>query len=299
MFHRLGGYSSEACEQKVDLYELVAADGSEWINLVFNMYHPRRSTKPPEGMTLMPWDGFTEIQRTTLKFCCFGSHFFVNDFPNGLPDVIEKDQRLNSLFAGGLGTRMADTVREKMRTREGKWNNPFLETSSGLISISDRRQLETQSTSIYSTTSEAVSVRDEPQAENMDQVMHVTLLDQIGKHLQFLGYEIMDQEKGFFANHISKPRFHVLPYFDGLLFSCTFTMGENARANQFAYLNLINGGNRHAAVSRFYANDDNSLVHECFFLGEYNRVQFARFFEMWERDYQQLRQLPESAVIFS
>ena len=304
LFHRLGSYSSDVCGQKVDLYELVAEDGSEWINLVFNMYHPRRSTKPPEGITLMPWDSFTAVQSVTLKLCCHGSSFFVNDFPRGLPDVIEKDQRLNSLFAGGLGTRMADQVREKMRSHTGKWNNkkwenPFLEASDGLISISERDQLETRNTSVYSTVSEAAAVSGEILAKNREQVMHATLPDQIGKHLQFFGYEIADQEAGFIANHISKPRFRVFPYLDGLLFSCTFTTGENAAANQLAYLNLLNGGNREATVSRFYAGGDNSLVHECYLSGEYDRVQFARFFEMWERDYQQLRQLPEAAIIFS
>lgn len=254
-------------------------------------------------MTLAPWDGFTDIQRITLKFCCSGSNFFVNDFPHGLPDVIEKDQRMNSLYAG-LGTRVAATVREKMRSQtgelnDGKWKNPFLEVSDGLISILERNQLETQNTGADSATSGAVALSGEMLTENRGQVMSMTLLDQIGKHLQFFGYEIVDQEEGFIANHISKPRFRVFPYLNGLLFSCTFTTGESAAANQLAYLNLLNGGNREATVSRFYANGDNSLVHECYFSNEYDRVQFARFFEMWERDYQQLSQLPESATIFS
>lgn len=209
---------------------------------------------------------------------------------------------MNSLYAG-LGTRVAATVREKMRSQtgelnDGKWKNPFLEVSDGLISISERNQLETRNTGVHSAA-KAAAVGSEILSESRDQVMHATLLDQIGKHLQFLGYEIIDQEKGFFANHTSRPWFNVLPYFDGLLFSCKFEMGENAKTNQLSYLNLLNGGNRNAAVSRFYTSDDNSLVHECFFLGEYDRVQFGRFFELWERDYQQLRQLPESAVVFS
>ena len=266
-------------------------------------YYSRRSTKSPAGMTLASWDSIVGIQRAILKFCCSGSNFFVNDFPNGLPDVIEKDQRLNDLYAGS-GTKVAAIVREKMRSQtsklnNGKWKNPFLEVSDGLISISERNQLETRSAGTYSAASEAAAASGEILSENGKQVMHATLLDQIGKHLQFLGYEIVDQEEGFIANHISKPRFRVLPYLSGLLFSCTFTMGENAQANRFAYLNFLNGGNRNAAVSRFYANSDNSLVHECFFLGEYDRVQFARFFEMWEKDYQQLSQLPEAAVVFS
>ena len=266
-------------------------------------YYSRRSTKSPAGMTLASWDSIVGIQRAILKFCCSGSNFFVNDFPNGLPDVIEKDQRLNDLYAGS-GTKVAAIVREKMRSQtsklnNGKWKNPFLEVSDGLISISERNQLETRSAGTYSAASEAAAASGEILSENGKQVMHATLLDQIGKHLQFLGYEIVDQEEGFIANHISKPRFRVLPYLSGLLFSCTFTMGENAQANRFAYLNFLNGGNHNAAVSRFYANSDDSLVHECFFLGEYDRVQFGRFFELWERDYQQLRQLPESAVVFS
>lgn len=47
MFHRLGSIES------IDVYELVALDGSRWDVLYFSIYHPRKSRKVPAGYTLV------------------------------------------------------------------------------------------------------------------------------------------------------------------------------------------------------------------------------------------------------
>lgn len=47
LFHRLGSIES------IDVYELVALDGSLWDILYFSMYHPRKSRKVPAGYTLV------------------------------------------------------------------------------------------------------------------------------------------------------------------------------------------------------------------------------------------------------
>ena len=57
LYHRLGSFDTPLYTRKIDAYELVAADASEWLTLYFDMYHLRRSTKAPSGTQILSWKG--------------------------------------------------------------------------------------------------------------------------------------------------------------------------------------------------------------------------------------------------
>ena len=49
-YHRLGSINmTKQINQTVDIFEVVAIDGSQWATLYFCMCFPRRSMKYPEG----------------------------------------------------------------------------------------------------------------------------------------------------------------------------------------------------------------------------------------------------------
>lgn len=119
-YHRLGSLSSPPSNNPIDEYELVAGDASEWRNLFFDCYYPRRSIKVPDGLTRTPWNSLNDTLKVLFKLPCGGANIKINNFPIGLPDVIQSSKQLNS-FSPGLGAEMANRIRSKLREYEGKW----------------------------------------------------------------------------------------------------------------------------------------------------------------------------------
>ena len=89
-WHCLGSAQSSIYPYPIDVYELVAADATEWRKLYFGMYHRRRSQKVPEGLSLTPWKmknstpKASELLHTLLKAGQNGRNQFVENFPVGL-----------------------------------------------------------------------------------------------------------------------------------------------------------------------------------------------------------------------
>ena len=83
MFHRVGRSESEVAANALDIYEVVAADGTQWGTLFFDMYHPRPSTVAPPDFTLRPPGPSLS---PTAEFG-YGTNQKVEDFPFGLPAV--------------------------------------------------------------------------------------------------------------------------------------------------------------------------------------------------------------------
>src|SRR4030042_2202380 len=73
MFHRIGSLKSSVTASLVDRYELVAMDASEWHDLYFCPYFPRRSKKVPHGLSLSPWGSLDDSIRLLSKFPCMGT----------------------------------------------------------------------------------------------------------------------------------------------------------------------------------------------------------------------------------
>jgi len=85
IFHRLGSISQQGFKHAIDAYEIVSLDMKRYEVLFFDMYHPRRSTKAPEGFIL------GEYNKMFGKFAIgMGSNDFDAEFPNGLEKLMEK-----------------------------------------------------------------------------------------------------------------------------------------------------------------------------------------------------------------
>lgn len=119
-YHRLGSLSSPPSNNPIDEYELVASDASEWRKLFFDCYYPRRSMKVPDGLTRIPWNSLNDTLKVLFKLPCGGANIKIDNFPMGLPDVIQASKQLNS-FSPGLGAEMANRIRSKLREYQGKW----------------------------------------------------------------------------------------------------------------------------------------------------------------------------------
>ena len=122
-YHRLGTVKSSVSQNNIDQYELVALDASEWNILYFSPYFPRRSVKTPEGMSLVPWRSMDKMSKIMVKIDNVGSHFYVENFPNSLPDVIEESDQLNSITPG-IGKAMAKKIQNMLNNQNGNWRRP-------------------------------------------------------------------------------------------------------------------------------------------------------------------------------
>lgn len=124
-YHRLGHISSPPSSNPIDHYELVAADASEWCNLFFDCYYPRRSTKTPNGFTLLSWNSLDDQLKMMAKLPVGGVNIKINNFPYGLPDAIEVNKILNDIYPD-LGSAVAKKIRIKMNEYKGKWERSKL-----------------------------------------------------------------------------------------------------------------------------------------------------------------------------
>ena len=92
-FHRIGSTISNVTNNPIDIFELVCQDGTQWNNLHFDYYHPRRSNLTPHGYTLIP---FNKQLNMDLPFA-YGVTSFVSNFPYDLPKALDN-------FYGSSGT---------------------------------------------------------------------------------------------------------------------------------------------------------------------------------------------------
>lgn len=86
-FHRLFGTDSPVSEHRVDVYETVCIDATQWKNLHLDMYHPRRSNIAPLGYSLAPYN---PDRGADLPFPFgFGIDRPIENFPYGVVDLME------------------------------------------------------------------------------------------------------------------------------------------------------------------------------------------------------------------
>lgn len=122
-WHRLGNCDCPFQALKLDAYELVAMDGSAWHTLYFSMYHPSRSTRAPEGLSLASWKRSSQEERIFMTHKGCGSTYFVENFPYGLPAVVTEDEGLNSI-GPGFGAVAARILAKTLEENKGKFNRP-------------------------------------------------------------------------------------------------------------------------------------------------------------------------------
>ncbi len=111
-------------------------------------------------------------------------------------------------------------------------------------------------------------------------------LDQVARHLEFLGYEVSLEEEGrLVARHNAKPNMVARDFKGGCLLTSFFGADRAASHNRQGYLETINSLNSPATVTRFYADSDNDFATEAFYNYPYDRAAFGRFMELWDQDF--------------
>lgn len=113
-------------------------------------------------------------------------------------------------------------------------------------------------------------------------------MNQFATHLRFVGYDVRVEDEVLIANHPSKPTVLVLVYSNGAILRSFFTHNSEASRNPLGFLELINGLNQKALVTRYYADKDSDLAYESFYASEYSQTNFARFLELWDIDFQSM-----------
>ncbi|HWP03413.1 MAG TPA: hypothetical protein VNL96_08155, partial [Gemmatimonadaceae bacterium] len=109
-------------------------------------------------------------------------------------------------------------------------------------------------------------------------------MEQMSRHVEFLGYEVTRDDKLVKARHTRKYNLIMKPLAGGVLFTCIFSGSENAHGDRAGYLELVNALNNRAGVARFYADKDSDLFVEAWHPDHYERGEFGEFMESWDRD---------------
>lgn len=111
-------------------------------------------------------------------------------------------------------------------------------------------------------------------------------LDQVRRHLEFLGYETTDEGEGrIAARHATKPNLVARDFHGGCLLSAYFKAAQPAFQNRAGYLDAINSVNSPATIARFYADSDGDLAMEAFYSFPYDRNAFGQFMTLWDQDF--------------
>ena len=121
-------------------------------------------------------------------------------------------------------------------------------------------------------------------------------LESVLGHLEFLGYEIIRDEKLSKARHPVKYNLLIKDYNGMLLFTSIIGASQNAKMSRPGYLEFLNSLNRSSAVTRVYADQDADLIFEATFPQLYDRVAFAKFIDLWHQDTAQLSQRADEAA---
>lgn len=121
--------------------------------------------------------------------------------------------------------------------------------------------------------------------------MNTPTLDQMKTHLEFLGYQISQDEKRIMAHHNTKCDFTIRPLQGGFIFTAIFTGNQNAKGDKASFLDFINSLNNEAVLARFSADKDSDFFIEAWHPPSYERVAFAAFLDVLDQDFQRFLKL--------
>jgi len=92
-FHRVCSVKSDVTLELIDMYEIVALDASHWDVLFLDIYHPRRSNAPPDGLTLIPYN-----RQLGDVMLAYGVDTQLKNFPYDIPDILESKNYIPSFI---------------------------------------------------------------------------------------------------------------------------------------------------------------------------------------------------------
>ncbi len=129
-------------------------------------------------------------------------------------------------------------------------------------------------------------------------------IEQIKKHLEFLGYTIkqLDEtnpdENAVLADHPIKPNIFFRQYSGGALAVYSFKTGQAAKDQRSEFLDFINSVNAKTTVARCFANSEGSFVFEAWYSGDYDKKMFGLFMDYLDRDTDKWRQAETGQKFF-
>lgn len=112
-------------------------------------------------------------------------------------------------------------------------------------------------------------------------------------HLEFYGYRVEEEEGYILAYHSRRPSLLVRLVDDrGVLVSIVYGFAEDlGRPEMLEYLNELNRG---LVFLKAYVDEDNNLVMEYFFEGEYDRTRFSILIDNVQGDFDLLMSHPQT-----
>jgi hypothetical protein len=116
-------------------------------------------------------------------------------------------------------------------------------------------------------------------------------------HLEFNGYTVEEVGDQLFGRHPRKPNLSIKPIDErGVLVSVFYSFQEGLR--RYEILEYLNDLNSQFIFMKAFIDEDNDLIMETFFEGEYDRVNFSIVLENIEHDMKilYLHDLTESYV---
>ena len=107
----------------------------------------------------------------------------------------------------------------------------------------------------------------------------------IKNHVEFLGYEVMDNTEDSIICHRSG--------YSGILIRWTdtyisligkYNINQLAKNNTTDFLLYVNRLNCQSSISTFYLDEDDQFYFAAIYTGSYNKKLFAEYLEQWEND---------------
>jgi hypothetical protein len=137
-----------------------------------------------------------------------------------------------------------------------------------------------------------------PAAASPDPTAPEDALALIAAHLQYLGYEVRLDPKGWSdAQHPHRYRFDLRSWPLGVRLHCTVGIGAAIGNSRAAWLDFLNTANGHGHIAQFSLSEDSMGRHvvriRAFVSGAYSRPAFALAMDMWHADLDLVRQKPE------
>jgi hypothetical protein len=108
-------------------------------------------------------------------------------------------------------------------------------------------------------------------------------------HLEFMGYEVTQNEKRMKATHSKHLNILLKKYRGGIYVVAFYGGNESAKSDRYGYLNAINQLNEKSVIVRYYADEASDLAIESVYLGDYEKGRFSDFMEKFNNSLEQLK----------
>ena len=123
----------------------------------------------------------------------------------------------------------------------------------------------------------------------------------VGRHLEYLGYEVHDHPDGWsYAVHPVRLNMHVRACELGVRLHCMLWIGNHV-ANRPVWLEFVNRANDSATLARFdFGRDDEGAYHvrvRALLPATYKRRLFALLLDAWQEDLRLLRSAPREMPV--